>query len=86
MGTAQANAGDGWEMTLIASAVIGGTSLFGGSATAIGTVIGVAIMEVLTVATTLLKIDTYYQKIIIGIIIILAVGLDMMQRLKRARG
>ncbi len=86
LGTAQANAGDGWEMTLIASAVIGGTSLFGGSATAIGTVIGVAIMEVLTVATTLLKIDTYYQKIIIGIIIILAVGLDMMQRLKRARG
>ncbi len=86
LATAQSNAGDGWEMTLIASAVIGGTSLFGGNFTAIGTVIGVGIMEVLTVATTLLKVDTYYQKIIVGVIIILAVGIDMVQRKRRERG
>lgn len=86
LATAQSNAGDGWEMTLIASAVIGGTSLFGGNFTAIGTVIGVGIMEVLTVATTLLKVDTYYQKIIVGVIIILAVGIDMAQRKRRERG
>lgn len=86
LSTAQASAGDGWEMTVIASAVIGGTSLFGGNATVLGTLIGVAIMEVLTVATTLLKIDAYYQRIIVGVIIILAVGIDTMRRKKVARG
>ena len=86
LSSAQTNAGTNWEMTLIASAVIGGTSLAGGIATITGTLIGVAIMETLNVMTTLLKIDTYFQKIIIGVIIIVAVGIDVIRRSKMARG
>ncbi len=80
LGSAQANAGSGWEMTIIASVVIGGTSMFGGSGSILGTVIGVAIMEALTVAMTMLRIDPYWQKVVVGAIIILAVGIDTARR------
>lgn len=80
LSTAQANAGTGWEMTVIASVVIGGTSMYGGSGSVIGTVIGVAIMEVLTVSMTMLRIDAYWQRIAVGLIIVLAVGIDTYRR------
>lgn len=85
LSTSQANAGTGWEMTVIASVVIGGTSMFGGSGSVLGTVIGVAIMEVLTVSMTMLRIDPYWQSVVVGIIIILAVGIDTYRR-KRMSG
>lgn len=85
LSTSQANAGTGWEMTVISSVVIGGTSMFGGSGSIPGTIIGVAIMEVLTVAMTILRIDPYWQKIVVGAIIILAVGIDTYRR-KRMSG
>lgn len=85
LSTSQANAGTGWEMTVIASVVIGGTSMFGGSGSMVGTVIGVAIMEVLTVSMTMLKIDPYWQKVVVGAVIILAVGIDTYRR-KRLSG
>ena len=80
LSSSQANAGMGWEMTVIASVVIGGTSMYGGSGTIIGTVIGVAIMEVLTVSMTMLRIDAYWQRIAVGVIIVLAVGIDTYRR------
>ena len=88
LSTSQANAGTSWEMTVIASVVIGGTSMYGGSGSIIGTVIGVAIMEVLTVAMTMLRIDPYWQRIAVGAIIVLAVGIDTYRRklMSGARG
>jgi len=86
LSTSQANAGTGWEMTVIASVVIGGTSMFGGSGTILGTVIGVAIMEVLSVSMTMLRIDPYWQKIVVGTIIIVAVGIDTYRRNHVASG
>ena len=80
LSSAQASAGMGWEMTVIASVVIGGTSMFGGSGSVIGTVIGVAIMEVLTISMTMLRIDAYWQRIVVGVIIVLAVGIDTYRR------
>ncbi len=85
LSTSQANAGTGWEMTVIASVVIGGTSTFGGYGSIIGTVIGVSIMEVLTVAMTMVQINIYWQKVVVGAIIILAVGIDTYRR-KRLSG
>ena len=86
LSSAQAAAGTGIEMTYIASVVIGGTSLSGGNSSTVGTLIGVGIMETLTVTTTLLHIDTYYQKIVVGIIIIVAVGIDVVRHKRLARG
>jgi ribose transport system permease protein len=82
LSSAQASAGDGWEMTIIAAVIIGGTSLFGGTGSILGTVIGVAIMSVLSNAMVLLQVSVYWQKIVVGIIIVLAVGIDTRRRNK----
>lgn len=82
LSSAQANAGNGWEMTVISAVVIGGTSMYGGSGSIVGTLIGVAIMETLTVSMTMLRVDAYWQKIVVGAIIIFAVGVDTYRRSK----
>ncbi len=86
LGSAQVSVGTGQEMNAIAGCVIGGTSMGGGSPTLVGTVIGVALMELLTVALTLIKIDVYWQKVLLGFIIIGAVATDTMKRSRQARG
>ncbi len=85
LSSAQANAGTGWELTVIASVIIGGTSMYGGSGSILGTVVGTAIMTVLTNAMVLMRVDPYWQRIAVGAIIILAVGLDTYRR-SRIRG
>lgn len=80
LGTAQAAAGTGWEMTCIAAAIIGGVSMFGGYVTIPGVAIGVLLMETLTISMTMLRVNAYWQKIAIGIVIIFAVGIDTYRR------
>ena len=69
-------AGTGYELDAIAAVVIGGTSLSGGVATIFGTVIGALIMSVLRNGLNLLNIQSYYQLVAIGSVIVLAVALD----------
>ena len=80
LGTAQASAATGWEMTCIAATIIGGVSMFGGYVTVFGAAIGVCLMETLTVSMTMLRVNAYWQKVAIGIVIILAVGIDTYRR------
>lgn len=75
--TATAIAGDGYELDAIAAAVLGGTSLSGGVGTMWGTLIGVLIIGLLNNGMTLLNVQSYFQDIIQGIIIILAVFIDV---------
>lgn len=78
-----------YELDAISAAVIGGTSLFGGRGRISGTVIGVAILGVITSGFTFLRIDFYYQEIVKGAIIIAAVVADQYrqgQLLSRTRG
>ena len=84
--TAQAAAASGWEMTCIAAAIIGGVSMFGGSVTILGAVIGAGLMETLNVSMTMLKVNAYWQKVAIGIVIILAVGIDTYRRKQMTGG
>jgi ribose transport system permease protein len=72
----------GLELEIIAAVVIGGASLNGGSGSILGTVIGALIMGVLKSGSSQMNWPTYMQEIIIGIVIILAVGLD---RLRQSR-
>ena len=58
--------------------------MYGGSGSIVGTLIGVAIMETLTVAMTMLRVDAYWQKVVVGAIIIIAVGIDTYRRSKAA--
>lgn len=69
-------------MDAIASVVIGGSSLSGGEGTVVGTVIGAAIIGVLRNALVLLSVDSYFQTLIIGTVIIVAVSIDQVRKSK----
>ena len=74
----------GLELDVIAAVVIGGASLSGGAGTIIGTIIGALIMSVLRSGTNQLGWDAPWQEILIGLIIIIAVGIDRLRN-RRAR-
>ena len=75
--------GNMYELDAIASVVIGGTSLNGGSGTIKGAIIGTFIIGFLNNGMSLLNVDTSYQFVIKGIIIILAVWFDVMNKRKK---
>lgn len=75
--------GLGLELDVIAAAVIGGASLAGGEGTMLGTLIGVLIIGVLRNGLVLLGISPFWQTTIIGLVIVLAVGVDKWTRSKR---
>ena len=83
LNSAEAVAGTGYELTVIASVVIGGTSLFGGTGTIFGTVIGTILIGVLLNGLVLLNVSSYIQQIIIGVIIVLAVAFDTFAKSRR---
>lgn len=68
------------ELLVIAAAVIGGTSLAGGSGTVIGAMLGALLMQSLQSGMVLLGIDTPLQNIVVGFVLVLAVWLDTMYR------
>ena len=85
LNSAEAVAGTGYELTVIASVVIGGTSLFGGSGTIFGTVVGAILIGVLLNGLVLMNVSSYIQQIIIGVIIVLAVAFDTFAKSKRRK-
>ena len=85
LNSAEAVAGTGYELTVIASVVIGGTSLFGGAGSIFGTVIGTLLIGVLLNGLVLMNVNSYIQQIIIGIIIVLAVAFDTFAKSRRRR-
>src|SRR5882672_11871069 len=86
LNSAEAVAGTGYELTVIASVVIGGTSLFGGVGSIFGTVIGTILIGVLLNGLVLMGVSSYIQQIIIGVIIVFAVAFDTFAKSRRRRG
>ena len=74
---------EGYEMFAIASTVLGGTSLAGGSGSVGRAMFGVAIIAVINNGMNLMYISSFWQKVVIGAIILLAVILDMAQKQKK---
>lgn len=72
--------GLGWELNVIAGVVIGGVSLFGGSGSILGAVIGLLIMQVVTSGLVVVGVDPYWQTIAVGVIMIAAVAIDILRR------
>ncbi|NGQ96701.1 D-allose ABC transporter permease [Brevibacillus sp. SYP-B805] len=83
LGAAEPLAGVGFETFAIASAIIGGTSFFGGKGTIIGVVMGGLIIGVINNGLNILNVSTYYQQIVMGSLIIAAVTLDKLFSAKK---
>lgn len=82
LNSGQPNAGADTPTTVIASCVIGGVSLFGGAGSILAVVLGSLFMTMLTNGMTITGISPYYQKLVLGIILVFSVGLD---RFRNAR-
>jgi ribose transport system permease protein len=80
LNSAQPALGQGYELDAIAAVVIGGTSLSGGTGTILGTIIGAFIMSVLTNGLRILSVAQEWQTVVTGVIIILAVYIDILRR------
>ena len=76
--------GQGLELIVISAVIIGGTALFGGSGTMIGTLIGVVLIGVLQNILVLSGLSSFWQTLVVGVVVILAVALD--SYLRRSRG
>lgn len=79
------NAFNGYEMQVIAAVVLGGVSTMGGYGSVLGTFIGVALFSVINNGMILMHIPTFYQKIIVGAIIVTSVSFDMYQKILEDR-
>jgi ribose transport system permease protein len=82
--TGQPTIGLGWELNVVAGVVIGGVSLWGGSGTIAGAVIGLLIMQVVNNGLIVINVDPYWQTVVIGAIMIIAVFIDLIRRRAKA--
>ncbi|MFM9445477.1 substrate-binding domain-containing protein [Streptomyces acidiscabies] len=80
LSSAQPQAATGYELDAIAAVVIGGASLAGGTGKASGTLIGALILAVLRNGLNLLNVSAFWQQVVIGVVIALAVLLDTVRR------
>lgn len=83
VGSVHPGAADGYELTAIAATTIGGTSHSGGIGTILGAFVGAMVLAVLRNGFTLLGVNAYWQKVAEGLIIVLAVIVDMRKNAKR---
>ncbi len=82
VGSAAASAGQGMELDVIASAIIGGTSTLGGEGTIVGAIIGALVMSTLNNGMLLLDVGTTQRLIVRGLVLLLAVWVDISSRKK----
>ena len=83
LNSAEAVAGLGLELDVIAAVVIGGTSLFGGVGGVFGTVVGALLIGVLRNGLVLLNVSPFIQQIVIGLILVAAVAFDQYAAARR---
>lgn len=83
VGVAMPTAGIGSEMDIIAAVVLGGVSLSGGAGKVSGTLLGALILQTIGNGMTLLSVQSYWQMVIKGIVLILAVLIDVMRSKKK---
>lgn len=83
--SAQTTAGAGTELTVMAAVIIGGTSMFGGSGSVVGTILGCLLLAVISNGLVLIRVDSFWQNLIFGVILLISVAIDKYrQKLSRA--
>ena len=83
LGVAGPMAGYGYELDVIAAAVVGGTSLSGGEGTILGVLIGAAVMQVLRNGLVLTGVSAYWLQAVQGLVIVVAIMLDQLRKRRR---
>ena len=83
LGVASPTAASGYELDVIAAAVVGGTSLAGGEGTILGVLIGAAIMQVLRNGLVLTGVSAYWLQAVQGLVIVVAIMLDQLRKRRR---
>ena len=83
LGAASVTAGTGMELKVISGVIIGGASLQGGEGTVTGSFLGSLLMAIIVNALTLLGVDVYWNTLVIGATLLLAVGIDVVTKKKR---
>ena len=73
----QPNGGVGWELEAITAAAIGGVSINGGKGNLLGVFFGALFVGMLTNGMTLMDMNSYYQQIVEGVVLVLAIGIDV---------
>ncbi len=81
----QPSIGQGLELQVITAVIVGGTSLFGGTGTIAGTLLGTLMIATLNNGLVAIQIDPLWQNVVIGIVLMLAVGLDQVRRARMWR-
>ena len=84
MGASQVNIGETWVMPSITAAVLGGTSMAGGVGGVGGTLIGGLLMGAISFSINLLGIDSYWDNVVTGLVVLIAVSLDAITKKRRA--
>lgn len=80
MDAGQPSVGEGWLMGAITAAILGGTSLRGGQGSIVGTMFGAMLLTVLANGTVLLNVSGFWQRVIVGGVVLIAVLVDLFRR------
>jgi ribose transport system permease protein len=79
-GAGSAQTGTGWELLVVGAVVIGGTSLWGGAGTVVGTLLGLMIMQTVTQGLVLSGLASYWQTIAVGVLVMASMGVELARR------
>ena len=85
LGAYQVKLGETWSMTSITAAVLGGTAMNGGIGGVVGTIFGALLISTISFTIGLMGISSYWEKIILGAIVLVAVAIDAIGALKREK-
>lgn len=80
LGSSQVKIGENWAMPSITAGVLGGTSMNGGSGGIGGTIVGGLLMSVISFSISLLGISSYWDQIVTGVVVLIAVAIDAIRR------
>lgn len=84
LGSSQVNIGENWVMPSITASVLGGTSMSGGSGGIAGTIMGGLLMSTITFSISLLGISSYWDQIVTGAVVLIAISIDAIRRRKQS--
>jgi rhamnose transport system permease protein len=80
--TVDATAGTGYELTVIAAAVVGGVAIFGGTGTVYGAALGALLLGTITSSLIVLRVEAFWQQAAIGALLLLAIAFDRLVALR----